>query len=72
MFSSSSTSQGEQKPIRVADGTMCFMFESSLSLKLTEWGENKCQKIDPDYHQCWDGLKSNFDPEWKPQKDGQK
>jgi len=59
-------SKAELKPQRVADGTMCFMFESSLSLKLTEWGENTCRKIDPDYHKCWQDLKPHFDPQWKP------
>uniref|UniRef100_A0A1B6FUV5 Homogentisate 1,2-dioxygenase n=1 Tax=Cuerna arida TaxID=1464854 RepID=A0A1B6FUV5_9HEMI len=47
-------------PSRVADGTMAFMFESSLGLGLTTWGENTCNKIDPEYFKCWQGLKKNF------------
>jgi len=47
-------------PTRVADGTMAFMFESSLGLGLTTWGEEICQKIDPDYYKCWQGLKKYF------------
>lgn len=44
------------------------MFESSLSLGLTEWGELISAKIDPDYHKCWEGLKSHFNPDWKPEE----
>ena len=41
------------------------MFETSLGLSLTEWGEKTCQKMDADYHKCWQPLKSNFNPNWK-------
>jgi homogentisate 1,2-dioxygenase len=40
----------ELGPMRVADGTQAFMFESSLGLGLTEWGERTCQKVDTDYY----------------------
>jgi len=53
------------KPERVADGDLAFMFETSLGLGITEWGEVTCNKLDPDYYKCWDGLKSNFNPDWK-------
>jgi homogentisate 1,2-dioxygenase len=49
-------------PIRVAEGTQAFMFESSLSLALTKWGEETCQKVDKEYFKCWQGLKKNFNP----------
>jgi len=39
---------------RVADGTMAFMFETSLQLKLTKWATK--QKVDEDYQLCWRGL----------------
>eukprot|EP00794_Sanderia_malayensis_P000023 gene23-613_t len=42
-----------------------FMFETCLGLSLTEWGEKTCQKIDADYHKCWETIKSNFNPKWK-------
>ena len=45
------------------------MFETSLGLSLTHWGEKLCQKIDPDYYKCWESLKSNFNPNWKPGDD---
>lgn len=59
-------SKGELKPVRVADGTQSFMFETCLGLGLTDWGEEKCCKVDADYYKCWQGLKKNFDPNWKP------
>ncbi|XP_054265889.1 homogentisate 1,2-dioxygenase [Macrosteles quadrilineatus] len=55
-------SRANLQPTRVADGTMAFMFESSLGLGLTTWGENLCQKIDPDYQKCWQGLIKYFKP----------
>ena len=42
------------------------MFESSLSMSVTEWGEKTCNKLDPEYYKCWQNLKKNFDPNWKP------
>ncbi|KNC80161.1 homogentisate 1,2-dioxygenase [Sphaeroforma arctica JP610] len=52
-------------PVKVAEGTQAFMFESSFSLALTRWGEETCETVDSDYFQCWQGLESNFDPSWK-------
>ncbi|GLV41670.1 homogentisate 12-dioxygenase [Carabus blaptoides fortunei] len=57
----------ELKPMRVADGTQAFMFESSLSMAVTEWGEKTCQKLDAEYYKCWQGLKKHFNPNWKKQ-----
>lgn len=54
-------------PVRVADGTQAFMFETSLSLAITEWGEKTCNKLDPHYYECWQGLKKHFNPNWKPE-----
>ena len=39
-----------------------FMFESSLSMAVTEWGEKTCMKLDPSYYKCWQDLKKHFDP----------
>eukprot|EP00095_Tigriopus_kingsejongensis_P001822 maker-scaffold10_size831480-snap-gene-3.23 protein:Tk01822 transcript:maker-scaffold10_size831480-snap-gene-3.23-mRNA-1 annotation:"homogentisate -dioxygenase" len=49
-------------PQRVADGTQAFMFETSLGLAITKWGEDICQKVDKNYYKCWQGLKKNFEP----------
>lgn len=43
---------------RIAGGTMAFMFESSLSMAITEWA-NKT-KVDEKYHECWKPLKKHF------------
>lgn len=48
------TQQETSVPKRIADDTMAFMFETSLSLKLTQWAMR--QKMDMDYHKCWQGL----------------
>ncbi|XP_017151425.1 homogentisate 1,2-dioxygenase isoform X2 [Drosophila miranda] len=47
-------------PERIAEGTQAFMFESSLSLAVTKWGEDTCQKLDGAYYECWQALKDNF------------
>ncbi|GFT03781.1 homogentisate 1,2-dioxygenase, partial [Nephila pilipes] len=52
-------------PEKVAENTMAIMFETSLSLSVTNWGERRCQKLDPNYYKCWQSLKKNFDPNWK-------
>ncbi|KAG8235140.1 hypothetical protein J437_LFUL012337 [Ladona fulva] len=38
-----------------------FMFESSLSMMVTKWGEEVCQKLDKNYYKCWMNLKKHFD-----------
>jgi homogentisate 1,2-dioxygenase len=56
-------------PVRVADGTQAFMFESSLMMTLTSWGLTECHKVQPDYvEQSWGGLKKSFDPTFKNQR----
>ncbi|XP_054202370.1 homogentisate 1,2-dioxygenase isoform X1 [Homo sapiens] len=49
-------------PERIADGTMAFMFESSLSLAVTKWGLKASRCLDENYHKCWEPLKSHFTP----------
>lgn len=48
----------ELKPARVADGTMVFMFESSLMMKVSKWAMQT--GIQQDYHQAWAGFKAAF------------
>ncbi|XP_067951461.1 homogentisate 1,2-dioxygenase-like [Watersipora subatra] len=50
----------ELKAERIADGSMAFMFESSLSLAVSKWGQEICQKLQHDYINCWASLKKNF------------
>lgn len=56
----SEASEEPLKPCRVAEGTQAFMFESCLGLAVTKWGYDTCQKLDPEYFKCWQGLKKNF------------
>lgn len=53
-------SEAVLKPERIADGTMAFMFESSLSMAVTKWGAETCQKLDANYYKCWQSLAKNF------------
>ncbi|XP_055539331.1 homogentisate 1,2-dioxygenase [Wyeomyia smithii] len=53
-------SNAELKPERIADGTQAFMFESSLSMAVTKWGEETCSKLDAKYYECWQALENNF------------
>lgn len=62
-------SQAHLEPQKIAEGDLAFMFESSLSLGLTEWGEVSCKKLDDSYFKCWEGLKSHFNPDWKLEKE---
>ncbi|XP_034952142.1 homogentisate 1,2-dioxygenase isoform X2 [Chelonus insularis] len=52
-------SKAELKPERVADGTMAFMFETSLFMSLTAWA-TKNRHLDEDYYKCWQSLEKNF------------
>uniref|UniRef100_A0A182RCC3 Homogentisate 1,2-dioxygenase n=1 Tax=Anopheles funestus TaxID=62324 RepID=A0A182RCC3_ANOFN len=53
-------SNAELKPERIAEGTQAFMFESSLSMAVTRWGEETCQKLDARYYECWQALEKHF------------
>lgn len=48
------------KAERIAEGTQAFMFESSLSMAVTRWGEETCQKLDAKYYECWQALEKKF------------
>ncbi len=45
--------------------TQAFMFETSLGLSITKWGEETCEKVDKDYYKCWMRLEKNFTPDKK-------
>lgn len=46
----SATSNNEQLPTKIAEGTMAFMFETSFMMSVTEWAHSKIQK---DYCKVW-------------------
>lgn len=51
----------ELKPVRVGEGSMAFVFESSLFIGVTEWGLKTCQKVQKDYNKhSWMDLNVNF------------
>lgn len=43
------------QPVRVADGTMAFMFETSLMLRISKWAM-ECGCLQSDYWKAWQGL----------------
>lgn len=62
-------SKADLVPVRVADGTMSFMFESALMLSLTQWAVHGCGCLQQNYNeQAWSGLDSKFDPQLKRQQ----
>ncbi|KAK0172046.1 hypothetical protein PV328_005416 [Microctonus aethiopoides] len=54
-------SQVKLKPERIADGTLAFMFETSMCMNLTSWAIES-SKLDDSYYKCWEGLKKQFNP----------
>ncbi len=50
----------ELKPIRIIEGSLPFMFETSLSLILTKWSMTTCEHVDQDYFKCWSSLRKHF------------
>lgn len=43
-------SNAELKPQKVGVGSMAFMFESCLMVGVTEWGLEKCEKVQAGYN----------------------
>lgn len=55
-------SNAELKPQKVGEGSMAFMFESSLMIGVTEWGWKTCQKVQDKYNEhSWSELKVHFE-----------
>ncbi|KNE68115.1 homogentisate 1,2-dioxygenase [Allomyces macrogynus ATCC 38327] len=48
-------------PVRVADGTMAFMFESCFMMTVGKWALEESKKVQNDYYTHWQGLKAHFD-----------
>jgi len=53
-------STAELKPHKLS-GTMAFMLETRLPQRVTAYAAALPQ-LQPGYHDCWSGLKKNFDP----------
>lgn len=53
--------KAELKPVRVADDTQAFMFESSLMLATTNWAMLKSEKLQENYGKhSWGNIKKHF------------
>jgi homogentisate 1,2-dioxygenase len=63
--------KADLKPMRVADNTMAFMFESSYPLRLLFYADTSKylmkltdlaqeHNVDKEYYKCWEGLQSHF------------
>ncbi len=46
------------KPVKTGEGSLAFMFESSLMMGVTEWALNEAGTLQPDYYKAWQGLES--------------
>lgn len=54
-------SAADLKPTKVGEGSMAFMFESPLMIGVTDWGLEKCRKVQPEYNaHSWVPLKRHF------------
>jgi homogentisate 1,2-dioxygenase len=51
----------ELKPVKLT-GTLAFMFESRFAQRVTKYAA-ELETLQPDYADCWTGLKKRFDPE---------
>jgi homogentisate 1,2-dioxygenase len=49
------------RPERLTDDSLWLMFESSMTIRLTEWALD-APNIDHDYRDIWAGMRSHFDP----------
>lgn len=54
-------SNAELQPQKIGEGSMAFMFESSLMIGVTEWGLKTCKKVQDGYNEhSWTDLKVHF------------
>ena len=63
-FEKASTA-AELAPVKIPESAMAFMFESSFMYRTTGFA-SVVNLLQEDYWQCWEGVKSHFDREWKP------
>jgi homogentisate 1,2-dioxygenase len=60
--------EGAEQPAHLGRTTLAFMFETSLTPRVTPAAlGSPC--IDRDYYKCWVGLKSHFDRDWHAKQD---
>lgn len=49
------------EPAKIPDTTLAFMFESTYIFSMSKYAQD-VRLIDENYFECWQGLKSNFNP----------
>lgn len=47
----------QEKPVRIPDTNLAFMFETMFMLKTTEYAMGEFLTVDDDYYKCWTDLK---------------
>jgi homogentisate 1,2-dioxygenase len=53
----------ELLPVKVGEGSMAFMFESTMMIGITDWALSECNKVQKDYNEeSWESLKPHFAP----------
>jgi len=58
--------EAELKPVKVGEGSCAFMFESSLTMGVSEWGLRTCKKVQEGYcEESWGGVVTH----WKKPED---
>ncbi|KAF9007503.1 homogentisate 1,2-dioxygenase [Cyathus striatus] len=53
-------SEGEQLPMRIHEGTIAFMFESSMMFTISDYAMNRSGKLHMHEPKMWDDLKGQF------------
>ncbi|PFH48462.1 hypothetical protein AMATHDRAFT_65365 [Amanita thiersii Skay4041] len=52
--------ESDLQPMRIHEGTLAFMFESSMMFTITDWAMNKSGKLHEHEPKMWDNLKAQF------------
>ena len=55
-----------EAPAHLPRDTLAFMFEFPFLPRVTP-AAMSASGFDQNYYRCWAGLKSHFDPDWKPE-----
>jgi homogentisate 1,2-dioxygenase len=53
-------SSADLKPVKVGDGSLAFMFKSSLIMGVSDWAYHSTALQATYNHDSWGGLRSNF------------
>ena len=50
--------KADLKPVKTGEGSLAFMFESSLTMGVTEWALGEAGTLQHEYYKAWQGLES--------------